>query len=68
MHLIYRLKYEDHDFEPIDDYDVFEDRPSALTAFGHVCCEPDNDLGSVYVTADDGCDERLIASAYLCDD
>ena len=65
MPIVYRLKFEDIDLEPIDDYDVFDDKLSALAAVGRVLCEPDHDIGSVYLTADDGCDEWVIASAYV---
>lgn len=60
MYPIYRLKFEDVDLDPIEDYSVFDDWSTARAAFDAVRAQPDEDLGSAYLTEDDGEEERLI--------
>jgi hypothetical protein len=62
---IYRLKYEDRELEPIEDYDVIHSREEALDALEQLAVDPDPSLGSAYVTEDDGEEERIIAGRYF---
>jgi len=60
--LTYRLKIEDRDLEPVGNYDVFDTYREAMVAFHARIAHRDPDTGSVYVTADDGYDERVIVA------
>jgi hypothetical protein len=51
---VFRLMYEDRDLEPIWDWDVFEDKDRAFAAFLRVVTNPEPELGSVYITDEDG--------------
>ena len=60
--ITYRVKYEAHDGEPLGDHDAFSCRVAAFRHFRAVIADPDDpDLGSVYVTEEDG-DEHVIAA------
>lgn len=67
MSSVYRLKVEDRNLQPIDGYDVFHSRRAAIAAFNAVVVDPDPDLGSVYLTADDGDDEVVVLGHYFVD-
>ena len=60
--LTYRLKIEDCDSEPVGNYDVFDTHHEAILAFHARIADRDPDAESVYVTADDGYGEWVIAA------
>ncbi|HVA05817.1 MAG TPA: hypothetical protein VNG12_03650 [Acidimicrobiales bacterium] len=57
---VWRLKFEDSDLEPLDDYDVYLSKTEVLAAFAAVVADPPSDIGSVYVTF--GEDDIVVAS------
>jgi len=59
---IYRVKIEDGHLEPVGNYDVYDTHRQAMAAFYACVAAPDPGLGSVYVTVDDGDNERVIAA------
>jgi hypothetical protein len=62
---VHRLKSEDRALNPLEDWDVFDDVNEALVAFQDFVVDPDENIGSVYVTEDDGYQERVIAARYV---
>ena len=58
----YRVKYEDASGEEFGSYDAFSSRAWAFAHFRSVIAEPSRGLGSLYVTHDDGSDERVVAA------
>jgi hypothetical protein len=60
--LAYRVKLEDRRLEPVEDDDVFDSYTEAMAAFHQCVADPGQNTGSVYVTGDDGIDERVIAA------
>ncbi|MHB1988261.1 MAG: hypothetical protein ACYCSF_09785 [Acidimicrobiales bacterium] len=56
---VWRLKFEDCDLEPLDDYDYLSET-EVLAAFAAVVADPPSDIGSVYVTF--GEDDIVVAS------
>jgi len=67
MAFIYRLKFDDVSLEPIDDYDVFDSKTSALDASADVVAHPTPEPGSVYLTEDLGDVDVVIAGQYFVD-
>jgi len=57
---VWRLKFEDWDLEPLDDYDVYLSETEVLAAFAAVVADPPSDIGSVCITF--GEDDVLVAS------
>jgi hypothetical protein len=64
---MYRLKFEDVSLEPIEDYDVFDSKTSALNAFADAVAHPTPELGSVYLTEDRVDIDVVIAGHYFVD-
>ena len=62
---IYRLKFEDVNLNPIDDYDVFDSKRAAMLDFNEVVTYPPPDLGAVYLLEDRGEVEVVIAGHYF---
>ncbi len=58
----YTVKYQDLDDEELGNHDAFASRGTAFAHFRAVVAEPCPGLGSVYITADDGGDEHVIAA------
>ena len=67
MCFIYRPKFEDVNLEPIDAYDVFDTKTSALNAFADAVANPTPELGSVYLTEDRGDIDIVITGHYFVD-
>lgn len=65
--MLYRLMFETSELEPIDDWDVYEDRDVALFAFDTAVAHPPEGVGSVYLVEDDGYTTRVIAGHYFVD-
>jgi hypothetical protein len=67
MSFMYRLKFEDVNLEPIDDYDVFDSKTAALNAFADEIAHPTPGVGSVYLTEDRNDIDVVIAGHYFVD-
>jgi hypothetical protein len=60
--MIYRLKVEDRDLEPVDDHDVYTTEEEALSAYSGAVLNPDPEWGSVYLTEQGYGDEGFEAA------